>query len=371
MPGGVGWHQDNFKLTDALESLQLRLGASTSEQDRAAGLALQMLPNVQDDRSDDAAADFKACDAFVRAGGKPQANDACTRAKASQPIWQSSRARFQRRIAPVADRLALLARSTADPAVYAQAIQACRQIPPNEAPPSCGFIHLEQWARLEPQNMAPHWLLLEQAQLRGDLAGAEEALFRISQSRSNRTHSGLVAQRLAAQAAAEPSDLELLSGTLQSMDALQTGVLQPPYGATLKLCSQSALADANRRQACDDVARALVSHGESLMANLFGRAIGARVGWPKAQLDSIGNEAQALAQVLWDSGSLGFDCESLRQTRERLLLVSQRGELGAAREIMRASGRNWEQVSRSSVQARESLQLKFSASSASAASSAQ
>jgi hypothetical protein len=74
---------------------------------------------------------------------------------------------------------------------------------------------------------------------------------------------------------------------------------------------------------------------------------------------TLRNETRALLEDLWATPVL--DCGAIQQAYYRHRLIYERGELGAARELVRASGRSVQQVTQSYVQQQQQQQEKLKA----------
>lgn len=151
-----------------------RLQRSGSARARSASLLLRVIVTLEDERAASAEAEYAACREGSNANLKHENGSPCNLAQLADAQLT---ARYVDRVTPYVTELATVASTSEDPAVYAQAIQACARLPAQNQPPACGTaISLEQWARLEPGNMLP-WLRLvgERTQ-----SAATEALYRAS-----------------------------------------------------------------------------------------------------------------------------------------------------------------------------------------------
>lgn len=252
-------------------------------------------------------------------------------------------------MAPHVTQLVQLAINTADPAIYAQALHVCQNWGHEVA--ACNVIKVEQWARLEPDNMQPWLKLADRAYERKDTAGLNEALFRASKAKVDRSYANLTVARLLPTGRGEVSGLELRSGVILGAGVAAAWVL-PGLRSASDYCSAETVSDANRRQVCEALANTMVSHSESLVGMTVAARIGARLGWSSERVEAIRNQAKALGAFAW-SNQLGLpeaqaisaeDCDMYQRTASRLARTFEVGELVAARELALLRGLSVQEV---------------------------
>lgn len=235
------------------------------------------------------------------------------------------------------DALAQQALRTRDGWVYGVALQACAaQV---EAPAACRLLHAEQWARLDAANALPWLHAAADARTRGDAAGEAEAMYRASLAATSDAHWGRVP---AVVARALPADLPPLARSLALVDAwsLQAALAPAPQlGAAAAYCAADALADGNRRQVCESLARLLAERGRTAADANLGRALGERLGWPAAPLHAAGERQRALldAAAGWVTAE-GLSCSGVERLARWARMTEADGEVGAARELASVRG---------------------------------
>jgi hypothetical protein len=346
----------------ALAGVQQRLLASANERDRVAGLVLQaaLLPRDDMDRATDAA--NQDCDVPLNGQQNHVKSPACVAAEIEQ---QRVVAQREQRELSIAQQLVAMAQSTSDSAVYSQAVRLCSSFVHQPSPPACSSISLAQWSRLDPENMVPWLWALDHAQRQKDGNGAAEALYRVSQSNNVDARFDLVAQQIFG-ATDEANEVEQTAAMTLAVGIVAARNVAP-FGSLAASCSAKEVANANRRQVCEDVANRLVAQSDTLLGRLEGIRVGKQLGWASERTDSLSNETLALGLVLWaapkDSGSdeqnfLG--CAAVRKTRRKLRSIHELGELGAARQNVLDSGRSVQQVTQEYVQ-RQQAQATASA----------
>ena len=193
------------------------------------------------------------------------------------------------------DALARLALETPDPAVYGLAAQLCAA-QPLAAGTACQQVSLAEWARLEPDNMAAWLRLADEAHDRGDLPGRAQALHRVAAARRHQHHEGLLVEAIEATGMADLHPYTLQQ-SYASVAAVHRMWLASFGGAAMAECASPVMRDANRRQACRAVAKALTERGSSLLDDFLGRTIGERAGWPPERLDALREERLLINEV--------------------------------------------------------------------------
>ena len=243
------------------------------------------------------------------------------------------------------EKLAKQATATLDPRVYALAMKECERHP---AEGSCALLNLEQWARLDDGNAVPWLHLLKRARQGNDATQVLEALYRIGTAARVDERVFAAAGRIADHAAA--GDLDTIAAQLLAVDAfVQASASQSPFEPLSAACSEAALADANRRQACDSAAAALAERSDSLMALAVGTALGRRLGWPDERVDALrGLEFARTAMAREGEGgaaaaspvAVASTCAGARRMLAMFSRQGRAGEVQPVRDWLAANGRS-------------------------------
>lgn len=347
------------KIADAAVSLERRLHASINPRDQAAALMFSlMLPNAY---ALSAAAEVAKTECNVTSDA---ARPPLRAAKCDHALQQSLRVRQQEtmRVAPIVAQLIQLVANTSDPAIYAQALHVCQNWGREMA--ACNVITVEQWVRLEPDNMQPWLQLAERADVRKDTAGLHEALFRASKAKTDRSYANFTVAQLFSTGTGELSELELRFGVSSGAGLAAAWTLRG-FQAASAYCSAELVVDANRRQVCEALASAMTSHSESLVGTAIGARVGGQLGWSSDRVDSIRNQSRALGQFAW-SNQLGLpdpqsieadDCGMYQRTLSRLARTFEIGEMGSARELVLRRGLTVQEVTQAYLQAQATRQV--------------
>lgn len=308
---------------DLIERLQ-RSGAVRA---RAASLLLRVIVTLEDERSASTDAVYEACRAGANASIKHGKGSPCNLA---QVVDEQLTDRYVDRVTPYVTELAAVASTSEDPAVYAQAIQACARLPAQNQPSACGTtISLEQWARLEAGNMLP-WLRLVGERTH---SAATEALYRASLGTFVEDYQGLAAIELSR---AAQSDIEQLLALQLSTKVLIQWAL-PNYGPLIKMCSADSAKDANRKQVCDRTANILVSSADNVLAAVVGLKMGEALGWERHSVEERRKEAQSLNAVLYgeqpEETVAHLDCSLVQGKLRQIIEIAHKGEWIAGKAL--------------------------------------
>jgi hypothetical protein len=241
------------------------------------------------------------------------------------------------------EQLARLGAATRDPRVYALAFKACDFTPTQG---SCVLLNVDQWALLDDGNAAPWLFALSDAVARRDPQRVDEALFRIGSARRVEERLFAVAGLVAAQGKLDDGDV--LATQSLVVDAFNSlAVHPPPLQPLLRACRGDALANANRRQACDAAAVALAERSDTMLDASIGASIGSRVGWPDDRVDAV--RGLQIAQREYLSASAGdfrggdtYSCAGAKRTIAYLAQQASVGETQAVRDWLKARGKSIE-----------------------------
>ena len=277
---------------------------------------------------------------------------------------------------PGANAVARLAVDTGTPAVYAMAVEACKEHPWGQgrpAPAQCQLISLERWAQLDADNAVPWLHLADQALQRQDEAGVAEALHRASLARSNRAV-GSELIRYAQPALATLPELDRLGLAWQLVTGVQASWSLPGYGTVINFCSTDALNDPNRRPTCEGLATLLIERSPLMIEHNIGIRLAERLGWPAARLDALKQERDALYAAFQDTlagDAQAPPCAASRHALHVSTLMATLGELGLARALVARSGLTIEAYARREAErTRQRVRAAEAASAASAATAA-
>ena len=239
------------------------------------------------------------------------------------------------------DALAKMASTSNDPFIYALAMDACRPFARSLADaPSCGLISSPQWARIDSNNVIPWLHVAAQATARADAAAADEALYRASVATTSRLYGNeivrVVIDELPAGASAflraqvvEPAVVEAATWAL------------PEYQTVTRYCAERTLVDSNRWQTCTAIAEGFVSHPSSLLEFGLGVRLAERMAWPVEKVSSLREEYESFHAVTRSGGSTEappWSCRAYDEIGRRWREIADKGEVGAARDRLAASG---------------------------------
>lgn len=351
------------QIRQAFEAIRKRLRASAVEQDRVAGLLLE----VAQTRIDETVSAYEAGEEHCEDNSgqnKPVRSQACSAAKAA---FEDSERRRDQRAASLVKEIAETAFRLQDPAIYAPALDVCGSLRAAERPASCAKLSAAGWARLQPENTTPWLHVLEEAQGRKDANGVADALHHLSLAKQSKAQPVWLIGKLF-DAADPDSDIEVTATIVSSVTVLALHGF-PPYQTLSKHCAVTALTDANRWQVCDAIAHTLVSQSDTAIGTLIGIGVGKRLGWDVENTTAMTNETRALSMALTNlpdsngSEATGFmSCAGIRLLDQRLRLGRERGELQAARHLVQASGKTVQQVTQEFVKGQQHDALARAAS---------
>ena len=235
-------------------------------------------------------------------------------------------------------RIAETASRSADPVLYAFALRTCGHRVADES--SCRLLSPAQWARLDPGNAAPWFEALGSAVAARDQAGRNEALHRIATSDRLVTHAGVMARVIIDHAPAD--DRGALMAWLLAIDVIGIeAAWVRHYPAIASACKGSALADANRRQTCSEIAELMVERSDDRIDQHVGLTIGEELDWPNDRVDRLRGESQAYTMAAAQSRHSGedFDCTTVRRDLDFVRSQADIGEVEKQRRWLAASGR--------------------------------
>lgn len=198
--------------------------------------------------------------------------------------------------------IAKMATHSPDPSLYALAFHACNSLKDTQ-PGYCSQISAAQWTRRDPENGSAWLFALTQmaAESKGKQNSATEAaLFRLSQVKKFDPGLSLLSEF---QKSAQSENVFVRPNLTQLEMDVYFGSSLPAYQHILSYCKGEALADANRRHTCDQIADKLVADEGSVIGLAIGLKIGENLTWPAEKIASLREELDAMQEL----ARTGFD----------------------------------------------------------------
>ena len=240
-----------------------------------------------------------------------------------------------------AEPLARLALTTRDASAYAYAFHVCANPISSKYAASCSLISADRWAQLDPGNAAPWLYVASKAHERKDASALEYAAFQISKAQVSNVGWGadyVVMQSQAIQAQPRYTQLAIAIDLIGTTAAFPLQYLS----ALVAFCSTEQMRDESRKQLCSGIGNVLVEHDTSLIGFAVGTGIGERAGWPADRVARLREEREAMqaAELTVFLRDDFLSCSSFEKLNARLSAVARIGEVGAARALIRQSGRS-------------------------------
>ncbi len=301
--------------------LHRALAASADPQERAMRLVLKsyLKPSAAD--AADAAASADAA----------EAGDAVTTGGLSSGAMT----------ADVADALARVALASTDTRPYAIAAMACSraQAALATAPEgACGQIDLWTWALNDVGNAAPWLMLAQRANAANDVVAFDQAMFNAAHA-DRFEYGAFDALRLVNHPAVQRLKPTVRVATMLMLTAIWVDWQTPGHAAVMAWCPQG-LEEANRQQACGDLATMLIDRSSAMIDVSLGVGIASAAGWSEERVlqADLRRDAYArlLAQGVPQAPPLG--CAWMRDQARWAGQVAQAGDAGLARRLLAASG---------------------------------
>ena len=251
---------------------------------------------------------------------------------------------------PWVEKLARLSTGSKSPAVVAQAVHACTGLTDL---PACNGVNAAHWARLEPRNLVPWSLVLNQARSRKDVAAVNEALHQMSLAQYALGYDLFAWSQLVAGSPSAATDLQRMVSIEQGLSLY---ALPSDHASGLHAeCSKSAVLDANRRQLCEKSANVLAEHSDTLISAAYGIAIGRTSGWSLARVATLRAQRRAIQQSHEDwskadattDGRMKMDCRAVQNRRSYIRKVGELGEVAALIALPNASNQTIQRLSQS------------------------
>ncbi len=272
------------------------------------------------------------------------------------------------------DALARLAQDSNDPQVYAWAYRACKNAPEADHG-ACLMVSAAQWARLDPSNAEPWLALGDEARTRGDSSAFDEAMFHVASSERHDPGFGALSAVMTEYVPAGDANLLGTWGMLIQAIGIDS-VDGIAWQNSSRYCGAEEIADPNRRETCERMARMLVDRSTTLIARSIGTGIGKRLGWPAERLEALARQREAETSVqrvhAVQASADPFNCSGLRDQIDRLREVARVGEIEALYRDVVATGEPVEQLAvearRKYAEQKDKLERERAAASAAVAS---
>ncbi len=287
--------------------------------------------------------------------------------KTEQPETQAAR-----------DELVQLAVGAGDPAIYALALQRCDRMNvfADSTSGTCQEISWRGWARLEPDNAVPWFMVAGVAHAGHDAAAEKDAFDRASKSHQVDSYNDSL---FAFSESTLPVDATPLERSFIGIEmiGIEAAGFAPQYSIASHYCSVDAMRDADVKRQCDALAELLVGQGKNLITLGTGEAIGRRVGWPAARVDALEREKNAVMQSFqqFEPGDdpNPWSCAAVKRFNDYLNLRGQFGEIALARDLRERSGESVDDLARQWTEFLEKIRARAAAEQAqeAAASNAQ
>jgi hypothetical protein len=247
------------------------------------------------------------------------------------------------------DELVQLAVGTRDPAAFALAYTKCiKGVGDYASQGACPQLSIDDWARADADNAVP-WLQLAAKARRQDDAAAEAAAF--AQAAQAHQYESYNWSLFSFAKAEMPDDVTAADRWFLTAEVIGVEAAMPmPYLPLFQYCSREALSDATVHQQCNALAELIVNKAATLSEFSMGKALGARVGWPKDRVDKLTQEfkasMQALNQMTPSDPEQQWSCDSVARGNAFMSQLNELGERGLARQAIERSGETVAELSR-------------------------
>jgi hypothetical protein len=247
------------------------------------------------------------------------------------------------------DELVQLAVGTRDPAAFALAYTKCIKGEEDFASQgACPQLSIDDWARADADNAVPWLQLAAQARRQNDTAAEAAAFARAAQAHQYESYNWSLFSFAKAEM---PDDVTAADRWFLTAEVIGVEAAMPmPYLPLFQYCSREALSDARVRQQCNALAELMVNKAMTLSEFSMGKALGARVGWPKDRVDKLTQEfkasMQALNQMAPSDPEQQWSCNSVAGGNAFMSQLNESGERGLARQAIERSGETVAELSR-------------------------
>ena len=260
--------------------------------------------------------------AEMTASGDPQAR------AAAELISLRSNLGAARELADVLVRQAI---ASQDPAVYAMALESCRGFVA-EGAGSCALLNRAQWARLDPDNVAPWLELGAEAHERGDAEAESDAMGHAALARRSDGYEELLPRLVERTlAGSAPSLRHALA--LTAARTAQAVWSASRSNHAYEYCASGLAVDTVRLQ-CEAIAELLVRRNVGPVERRTGVAIGRQLGWPQDRLNAL-QEADGTSVDPRERPALGLDlsCEGVSRVERSLMAAAREPFSGDAAPV--------------------------------------
>jgi hypothetical protein len=232
------------------------------------------------------------------------------------------------------DELVQLAVGTADPAVYAIGLEACRAVATSPPDAACRQLSPQGWARIDPKNAAPWLMMMSDATEMHDGKSVEDDLFR--QAALAQTVTSYAEAMYGFAQKDRPTDMARLEQSYASMDLISELLSWPiiPMRPLIDHCSVEAMQDAYTRSQCSAIADLLMNKGNTIIYLTTGWVLGQRAGEPASRLQAAEDLKRAFGAELTQQAPPTWNCESVHWLNEYADSFARGGELGALRDAL-------------------------------------
>jgi hypothetical protein len=247
------------------------------------------------------------------------------------------------------DELVQLAVGTRDPAAFALAYTKCiKGIEDHASQGACPQLSIDDWARADADNAVP-WLQLAAKARRQNDAAAEAAAF--AQAAQAHQYESYNWSLFSFAKAEMPDDVTAADRWFLIAEVIGVEAAMPmPYLPLFQYCSREALSDVTVHQQCNALAELMVNNAATLSEFSMGKALGARIGWPKDRVDKLTQEfkasMQALNQMMPSDPEQQWSCDSVASGNAFMSQLNELGERGLARQAIDRSGETVAELSR-------------------------
>ena len=224
------------------------------------------------------------------------------------------------------------AAATTDARLYAFGYRMCHaNLPPA---PSCRSITLDRWIQLDPDNGVPWLTILDEAQARGDAAGARAAMSRLASASRFNVYLQAAAGAAASRAARDGTELAAANDLAFRASSVEATLPLPPFQALIQLCRDKAGGDVELAQACRTISDTMFVHSDTLIGQSIGGALLLQTTGDTSRRDFIRAE-RAVARARWSPATGFSECRDMRNSLDSLIRTAKVGEVEAMRERAR------------------------------------
>ena len=237
--------------------------------------------------------------------------------------------------------LAVVARQSRDPAIYAAAVHACQK----EEAGGCSGISYAGWAKLEPENAAPWMMLSEQAKAAGDANARAEALRRIATASRvdfRLPDMGPLINAGALKDAAAFEQHELLVSMIGV-----TASTSINHGMALgNICLRADTWDDERKAICDNLANMMAEKDRSMVGLRMATIVAKKLGWSGERIQVLQDESDMImgSWIADANRENHFGCEQMARDVQRGKEWLSIGERAVARQQAAKSGKTMREL---------------------------